>query len=306
MNGEFDMTKITLLDGGMSRELERCGAILRQPEWSALALMNQPEIVQKAHEEFVAAGSEIIITNSYAVVPFHLGQDRFDQDGAMLAARAGKLACQAATTGTNIRVAGSLPPVCGSYQPQNFDADKARVILKVLVENMAPHVDLWLGETLSCLEEARITAEAVASSDLPLWLSFTLLDGADHDLNAPALRSGEVVSDAVRLALDLGAQAVLFNCSMPEAMQPAIATALGIIADAAGDIPVGVYANAFTPEDEGAANEAISSLRKDLDPAGYANWVDLWADAGATIIGGCCGIDAPHIAAMRTHLDKRR
>jgi len=52
------MTKITLLDGGMSRELERCGAILRQPEWSALALMNQPDTVRTAHEAFIDAGSQ--------------------------------------------------------------------------------------------------------------------------------------------------------------------------------------------------------------------------------------------------------
>ncbi|RJE80025.1 homocysteine S-methyltransferase family protein [Paracoccus sp. JM45] len=293
------MTQITLLDGGMSRELERCGAILRQPEWSALALMNQPQIVQKAHEEFIAAGAQIIIANNYAVVPFHLGQDRFDQDGAMLAARAGHLARQAANTGDRIRVAGSLPPVCGSYQPENLIEDDAKAILKVLVDNMAAYVDLWLGETLSSLAEARITAEAVAGSDLPLWISYTLRDSAD---DAPALRSGESVADAVRLAVSLGAKAVLFNCSAPEAMQPAIIIARDVIAETGSSIPVGVYANAFTPEDEGAANEAISSLREDLSPEGYTIWMDRWIAAGATIIGGCCGIDAPHIAAMKCHL----
>ena len=57
------MSQITLLDGGMSRELERHGAILRQPEWSALALMNQPETVSAAHEAFIRAGSRVVTTS---------------------------------------------------------------------------------------------------------------------------------------------------------------------------------------------------------------------------------------------------
>lgn len=297
------MTKITLLDGGMSRELESCGAILRQPEWSALALMDQPDKVLQAHQAFVAAGAEIITTNSYAVVPFHLGQSRFDSDGAMLAARAGQLAQQATAGGGHLRVAASLPPVCGSYQPQNFEADQARAILSVLVEGLAPYADIWLAETLGSLAEARVTAQAVAGSDLPLWIAYTLRDDVITD--DPMLRSGESVEDAVRLAVTLGAKAVLFNCSLPEVMEAAITVARHVIAQTGSDIPVGVYANAFTPEDEGAANEVLSSIRDDMDPENYAGWVDRWIDAGATLVGGCCGINAPHIAALKAHLDKR-
>lgn len=297
------MTKITLLDGGMSRELESCGAILRQPEWSALALMDQPDKVLQAHQAFVAAGAEVITTNSYAVVPFHLGQSRFDSDGAMLAARAGQLAQQATAGGGHLRVAASLPPVCGSYQPQNFEADQARAILSVLVEGLAPYADIWLAETLGSLAEARVTAQAVAGSDLPLWIAYTLRDDVITD--DPMLRSGESVEDAVRLAITLGAKAVLFNCSLPEVMEAAITVARHVIAQTGSDIPVGVYANAFTPEDEGAANEVLSSIRDDMDPENYAGWVDRWIDAGATLVGGCCGINAPHIAALKAHLDKR-
>lgn len=297
------MTKITLLDGGMSRELESCGAILRQPEWSALALMDQPDKVLQAHQAFVAAGAEVITTNSYAVVPFHLGQSRFDSDGAMLAARAGQLAQQATAGGGHLRVAASLPPVCGSYQPQNFEADQARTILSVLVEGLAPYADIWLAETLGSLAEARVTAQAVAGSDLPLWIAYTLRDNVITD--DPMLRSGESVEDAVRLAVTLGAKAVLFNCSLPEVMEAAITVARHVIAQTGSDIPVGVYANAFTPEDEGAANEVLSSIRDDMDPENYAGWVDRWIDAGATLVGGCCGINAPHIAALKAHLDKR-
>ncbi|MGY9047044.1 hypothetical protein P775_13870 [Puniceibacterium antarcticum] len=300
------MDKITLLDGGMSRELERCGATLRQPEWSALALMNEPDKVRAAHAAFIAAGSQVITANSYAVVPFHLGADVFAERGAELAARAGRLAREAAM-GTSARVAGSLPPACGSYLPQTFDPVAARDILSVLVTGMAPHVDLWLAETMSSLAEARAAAEAVAGSDKPLWISFTLRDDMATDaMPEPLLRSRETVRDAVKLALDLGAGAVLFNCSMPEVMQQAIETAHEVMAGAGQVLPIGVYANAFeSQDDDGAANEVISRLRADLDPNGYSLWMDRWISAGASLVGGCCGIDSPHIRTLHDHLSER-
>lgn len=75
------MSTMRILDGGMSRELLRLGAELKQPEWSALALINAPDIVRKVHQEFIAAGSEVVTTNSYALVPFHIGEDRFWKEG---------------------------------------------------------------------------------------------------------------------------------------------------------------------------------------------------------------------------------
>lgn len=299
------MTKITLLDGGMSRELERCGAILRQPEWSALALMNQPDTVRTAHEAFIDAGSQVITTNSYAVVPYHLGRDRFAAEGAALAARAGRLARAAADTKkAGIKVAGSLPPACGSYAPENFDPDETRRILSVLVANMGPFVDVWLAETMSSLDEARVTADVAAQSGKPLWISYTLRDDlAAEEMSEPILRSRETVRKAVRLAIDAGAEVVLFNCSMPEVMQNAVAVARSVIIAAGKDVPVGVYANAFYSQDEdGDANAVISVQRPDLDPEGYCLWVDRWIDAGATLIGGCCGIVSPHIQALKAHL----
>ncbi|MDG1786263.1 MAG: homocysteine S-methyltransferase family protein, partial [Ilumatobacter sp.] len=69
------MHHLTILDGGMGKELRRIGAPFRQPEWSALALMDAPEFVFQAHTNFIEAGAQTIITNNYAVVPYHLGDD---------------------------------------------------------------------------------------------------------------------------------------------------------------------------------------------------------------------------------------
>ena len=112
------MTNLIILDGGMGKQLERSGAPFRQPEWSALALMEAPETVRKAHESFIAAGADVLIANTYAVAPFHLGDDRFAERGAELAALAGQLARSAADDAARpIRVAGSIPPMFGSYEP---------------------------------------------------------------------------------------------------------------------------------------------------------------------------------------------
>ncbi|MCJ8139166.1 homocysteine S-methyltransferase family protein [Falsirhodobacter halotolerans] len=291
---------ITILDGGMGRELERSGAPFRQPEWSALALMEAPETVTAAHSRFIKAGAQVITTNSYALVPYHIGEDRFRDQAADLAALAGRLAREAADAAPGTRVAGSLPPVFGSYRPEHFRADTAQDYLSVLVTGLAPSVDLWLAETTSSLAEAQAAATAVADSDKPLWISFTLRDGGVlADLPEPLLRSGERVADAVRLAHSVGAQAILFNCAMPEVMGPAIAVTRQVLADLGADLQIGVYANAFASQDEdGDANDVVSDVRDDLDPHAYCGWTRDWAAAGATIIGGCCGIGAEHIHAL--------
>ena len=285
---------ITLLDGGTGRELKRIGAPFKQPEWSALALIEAPEFVARVHQSYVDAGADVITTNTYAVVPFHIGDDRFATQGADLAALAGSLARGVADgAARKVAVAGSLPPVCGSYRPDLVDIDRARPILAVLVDALAPNVDHWLAETLSSLSEAELVGELTAGTGKPLWLSFTLDD--THPGAVAQLRSGESVTEAALLAQKLGATAILFNCSQPEMMADAVRAARA----AAADLRIGVYANAFPPQPEEAeANAVLLDIRADLDPAGYAVFARAWRDAGATILGGCCGIGPEHIAAL--------
>lgn len=294
---------ITLLDGGMGRELNRMGAPFRQPEWSALALIEGPDFVRRAHAAFIAAGAEVITTNSYALVPFHIGEDRFRSRGQDLANLAGRLARQAATeSGKKVLVAGSLPPLFGSYRPDLIKAGESQPLLKPLVAGLSPHVDLWLAETMSALAEAREVAVAVKGDNRPLWLSFTLQDERP-DPARPALRSGESVVAAVALAGQLGAAVLMFNCSQPEVMGHAIDAAraeaqrLGLV------LKVGCYANAFAPQSEDAeANGTLSDIRADLDPNGYLAFARDWQARGADIIGGCCGIGPEHIAAINAAL----
>lgn len=291
---------IRILDGGMSRELLRLGAELRQPEWSAIALMETPNIVRQVHEEFIEAGAEIITTNSYALVPFHIGEERFRKEGPALVALSGRLAREAADARADrkVLVAGSLPPIFGSYEPERFDASRVQDYLGVLVDGLSPYVDVWLGETLSLIAEGQAVRTAVAATGKPFWISFTLADGAEAVAGGePRLRSGETVADAATWAAGSGAKALLFNCSRPEIMAKAVQVARQTFRDRNVDLEIGVYANAFETEqgEGGAANETLDGTREDLTAAVYSRFACDWAEAGATMIGGCCGIGAQHI-----------
>lgn len=288
---------ITVLDGGMGRELMRIGAPFRQPEWSAMALWEGPHWVTQAHRNFIDAGAQVITTNSYAVVPFHIGQERFDQSGRDLAELSGRLARAAVVeppSTTGVQIAGSLPPLFGSYRPDLFDASRAASIIDPLVDGLAPSIDLWLGETLSSIAEATAVRQALrrAADQRPLWLSFTLAPGG-----TALLRSGEAVADAARAACDLGAEALLFNCCHT-------ATIAAALDDASPHAParLGAYANRFADDHDSGetptANTGLSELRADVTPSDYADLARQWRDRGATIIGGCCGIEPAHIAAV--------
>jgi S-methylmethionine-dependent homocysteine/selenocysteine methylase len=281
----------------MGRELLRIGAPFRQPEWSALALTEAPDQVVHAHTNFIDAGAHVITTNSYAVVPFHIGEERFADEALALAHVAGRCARQAADAAQRrVVVAGSLPPLFGSYQPELFRAADAPRIIDPLVEGLADHVDVWLGETLGSIDEGRTVREAIDRAkvaDRPLWISYTL---------APAgtLRSGESVAVAVQAAIDLGAEAVMFNCCQAETISDAIEVAAAV---ADGAAAIGGYANRFAPATERTSesrrgNQSISPMRDDLDVDAYGQFVQRWLNSGATVVGGCCGIEPAHIARI--------
>ncbi|NIE75266.1 homocysteine S-methyltransferase family protein [Pantoea sp. Ap-967] len=293
---------MVVLDGGMGRELQRSGAPFRQPEWSALALSEAPEAVVGVHAAFIAAGAQVIASNSYAVVPFHIGEERFAREGLQLATVAGQLARRAADgSGGQVQVAGSLPPLFGSYRPDLFQPERVAEVLAPLLQGLAPHVDLWLAETQSSIAEVRAIHAQLPADGKPFWVSFTL---QDEEVDAtPRLRSGEPVAEAIEAVAGLGVAAVLFNCSQPEVIGAAVDVAHSLIQAKQADIAIGAYANAFPPQPkEATANDGLDELREDLDPPGYLAWAQDWRQRGASLIGGCCGIGPEHIAVLKRNL----
>ena len=286
-----------LLDGGMGRHLKFIGAPFGQPEWSALALIKDPAFVLKAHNDFIDAGSDYISTNSYAIVPFHLGEEVFKKKGKDLLNLAGELAKQAKeNSNTNVKIAASIPPVLGSYKPETFNSEEARPILELFRDVLVPYGDVILGETLSSIEEIELVQNIFKSCGIPLWLSLTLEDDTT-DVSHSTLRSGELLLMALE-KIDLSiVDSILFNCSQPEVMETAIKTTSNFCS---GKAKIGVYANAFPAinSSQKEANNQIREIRSDLTPSGYLFFAEKWQKAGATIIGGCCGIGPAHIQEL--------
>jgi S-methylmethionine-dependent homocysteine/selenocysteine methylase len=299
--------KITILDGGMGRELERRGAPFRQPEWSALAMMEAPSIVQAVHQAFLESGATVITTNSYSLVPFHIGEEVFAQRGLELILSAGKVA-QAARqqVNSNAQIAGSIPPLFGSYRADLYRADRIEEVVTPLIKGLDDYCDFWLLETQSLIEESKAVIEQIHSqsqNDKAIWVSFTLEDS--EPTAQPILRSGELVADAVLEMSKLGVNAILFNCCQPEIIEAALqVSSQQLEKNSTTEIALGAYANAFPPQPKDAtANDGLDELRNDLAPTAYLDWAKRWKQQGATLIGGCCGIGPEHIAELSKHLN---
>jgi S-methylmethionine-dependent homocysteine/selenocysteine methylase len=289
-----------ILDGGMGRELKRIGAPFQQPEWSAQALIESPHFVSQIHQSFIEAGAEIITTNTYALLPFHIGEKRFNKQGADLIKLAARLARECVKSHHDVLVAGCIPPVLGSYRPDLFSEEQAKPLLELLIKNQEADVDIWLAETISSIAEASMIKARTLVTGKPTWISFTVKDEITTE---PALRSGESVYDAVSQIAGQNIAAILFNCSCVEVMEAALITTKQALSDQgiADQVQLGVYANNFPPIGElHQANQdnGVSGIRDDVPPEKYNEFALSWINAGASIVGGCCGVSPAHIKKL--------
>jgi S-methylmethionine-dependent homocysteine/selenocysteine methylase len=289
-----------ILDGGMGRELQRIGAPFQQPEWSAQALIEAPHFISQVHKSFIKAGAEIITTNTYALVPFHIGQKRFFEQGADLIKLAARLARECVNDNSGLLVAGCIPPVLGSYRPDLFCVEQAKPLLELLIKNQEVDVDIWLAETISSIAEAEIIKARTLVTGKPTWIAFTV---TDEILTESTLRSGESVYDAVSEIAGQNVSAILFNCSCVEVMDTALMAAKKALLDQGieEDVQLGVYANNFSPIGdlhEANMNNGISGVRSDIFPEKYSEFASSWFKSGASIIGGCCGVSPEHIKKL--------
>ncbi|MGY3572307.1 homocysteine S-methyltransferase family protein [Vibrio paucivorans] len=291
------MKAVTILDGGMGRELKRMGAPFSQPLWSAQALIESPHFVTQAHQHFVDAGAQIIIANSYACVPFHLGDDLYQSDGKKLAAQAAQIARNVADNSDHkVVVAGAIPPAFGSYRPDLFQPQRGVEIFTDLFAAQDPFVDIWLAETISSLEELHAIHSVLQASSKDCYYAFSLEDTVSPQA---LLRSGEAVTSAIEGLCNTNAAGVMFNCSVPEVMAQAIKDSKAVMKQKGMALEIGVYANNFTPIGaEHEANDTMQSMRE-LSCEEFVDYASQWHQLGATVIGGCCGIGPEYIQALK-------
>ena len=290
------MTGITLLDGSIGQELVRRAGDRPTPLWSTQAMIDHPELPTAVHLDYFAAGATVASTNTYAALPDRLAlaalEDRFEElvDIAVTAARRARAAHSAG------RIAGVLGPLKGSYRPDLCPpAAEAAEHYAPLVDRLAPQVDLLLAETMCSVDQADGVLRASLGHGLPVWLALSV-----KDEDGTRLRSGEPVADLADLLAERRPDAVLVNCTRPEAVAPA----LDILRNFG--LPFGAYANGFTRIDAGflAVTSTVDALtaRKDIGPERYAEIAMGWVAQGATIVGGCCEIGPTHIAELARRL----
>jgi S-methylmethionine-dependent homocysteine/selenocysteine methylase len=294
-----------ILDGGLGRQLAAMGAPFQQPQWSAATLIEAPHFVRAAHEAFIAAGVDVISTNSYAVVPHHIGEEMFAERADELLDVAAREAAAAVTAADRpIKIAASVPPMFGSYLPDRFDEIRGREMMKKFRQQLAPVADIFIAETLSVISEVTTYLDVFEDVSADLWVSVSL-DDVNHDPDEPRLRSGEPLAALLSAIEPRRFDALLFNCSQPEVMSDAIILARSTLdgfARKQGKVEplIGVYANAFPLFDESyqGSNASLVEIRADITPENYTRYAQKWAREGADIIGGCCGISPDHIAHL--------
>ncbi|MFN6925992.1 MAG: homocysteine S-methyltransferase family protein [Tabrizicola sp.] len=288
------MTRITLLDGGMGQELVARAGTDPGPLWATRVMIDHPGMVRAIHEDYFAAGASLATTNTYNILHDRLIPQGLDHLYHALHLRALAEAHEARAAAGRGLIAGSMGPLGESYRPDltppvhvsaALYAEKARLL--------APHVDLILIETISSLDLARGALEGARTTDRPVWLSVSV-----QDRDGTKLRSGEPVAALAEVLAETPADAVLANCSMPEAMSAALSALKPL------GLPFGAYANGFSeiiPHTCGTSAPHYGA-RNDLTAETYADFAMGWVAAGATLIGGCCEVGPAHIRHLHARL----
>jgi S-methylmethionine-dependent homocysteine/selenocysteine methylase len=294
----LDMARPLLLDGGMGRELRARGVPLLDTIWSANGLVAAPDVVRQIHSDYIQAGADVITTNTYGLIRIDLANEGIEDRFAELNVLACMLAREAREASERpVMIAGSLPPLRGSYRPDLVGPlEEIRPLYDEQAKLLAVHVDLLLCETMSSGAEALAAASAAAETGLPVWVSFTLADSGLGEL-----RSGESVADVLDQLRDLPIEGVLANCCTPESIGAAMPEMVR-----SGKPFTGGYANTFqpVPEEWTLESDGLLPTRDDLDAEAYAAHARAWLEAGATVAGGCCGTGPRHIARLRRLLDE--
>ena len=286
---------IVLLDGGVGQELYRRSARPAAPLWSVQVMMDEPELVEAVHLDFIQAGARVITANTYTATPPRLDREAIaDMFEALHDAALGAAEAARERSGRPVRIAGCLPPLVGSYRPDlTPPEDDCLADYRKIVAVQEDRVDLFLCETMLSAAEVRAATTAAAESGKPVWTALSV-----NDADGTVLRSGEGAAAGAQAAVDAGAGAVLINCSSPEA----VATAMPLLAGIG--VPFGGYANGFVSIGALQPGGTVDVLeaREDLDPAAYAGHAMGWVASGAAIVGGCCEIGPGHIAALAHRL----
>jgi homocysteine S-methyltransferase len=274
-----------VLDGGTGSELRRRGVPLDPAVWSALAPLTHYDVLRTIHADYIAAGADVVTTSTFATTRFVLEAAGHGGAFATVNARAVAAARDARDeSGREVAIAGSiscLPPGFDvhAYPDERTESAAYRELAETLAEAGA---DLLLLEMMQETRHAPLACEAARSVGLPVWLGVSCRVGAAGALvgfDFPLVP----LSATLDALLPFAPNAIAVMHSPVAAVVPALQEMR-----ARSSAPLGAY-----PEigDGSAATEAVT-------PAELAVQARAWRQAGARIVGGCCGTQAAHIRAL--------
>jgi homocysteine S-methyltransferase len=298
---QLDLSGLHVLDGGMATELERKGFNLDGPLWSAHVLESSPETIATVHREYLEAGADCLLTASYQVSAEGFREIGFDSkqaaDAAANALRASVSLAEKvrseyqAHSPRRIWIAASLGAYGamlhnGAEYHGNYDCSFEELVgfhqrrVAVLTQTNA---DFLAFESIPSLEEAKaILAALQPYPDVGAYLSFTCRDGM-HVSHGEPLRSCAELLDRQAQIIGIG-----INCTHPEL----IASLIGEVAKVTSK-PIIVYPNSGEHWDS-----AHRRWHGDGQIEAFGELAEVWRNAGAQWIGGCCRTGPEHVRAV--------
>tara|TARA_Y200000002_G_scaffold251126_1_gene208049 strand:- start:39 stop:851 length:813 start_codon:yes stop_codon:yes gene_type:complete len=251
-------------------------------------MLKEPELVKKAHVDFIEAGASIVTLNTYSTTPERLEANNLLDKFSFFHKKAIDLAREAIDhTQKDVLIAGCLPPLVWSYRPDKApDYDKCVDLYLQIVREQENFVDLFVCETMASIKEAKAAVMAAKTSGKTIWCGLTLEDNQSCEL-----RSGEKLIDCVNELQSLGQEEFVLNCSFPEVIDK------GMTILSRNSKFFGGYGNGFKSIEplKTASNVSVLSARTDLGPKEYSKHALNWANQGASVVGGCCEIGPSHI-----------
>jgi len=270
------------LDGAMGTELLRRGVATPVPLWSAPANVEHPQVVAQIHADYVAAGCELITTNTFRTTFYAMERagrladwERWNRQAVVLARRAAEKRAFVLASITTLEDCYRSDLVPKPHVLRYYHDRQAALLASL-------EIDGFLLETFNTLRELDAAFEATGKHDLPVLASVVLKNGA-------ALYDGTPLGRLVDWAMAARPDVLLVNCAAPAVLD----AALRYLKDRV-DLPLGAYANVGKP-----GGEMGFEFTHDCSPEQYARWAARWVDLGVRVIGGCCGTTPDYIRALR-------
>jgi len=290
--------EVIILDGGTGTEIQRHGVPMDSEVWCAAANLSHGDAVRRVHIDYIRAGAEVVTANTYASSPLsfsHLGRGDEIEHIDRTAVRLARDAVDEAASGP-VAVAGScsvMPPVAQGTDrvpDREWNPERIKPLYQRKVETLADAgCDLIIMEMMRDLDVSLWATEAAVATGLPVWVGFSVESDDSGRLVSFANRKW-TVPDLVSGLMETGADAALV-------MHNEITTTVDALEQirSAWSGPMGAYP-------EAGHFEMPTWVFREITPEEFASSALRWRDAGAVILGGCCGITPEHIRALARSL----